>query len=96
MVETIKLDKDDALMVVPPGKLVAIYASDWGFYSEQISLTYDFELVKGWIYGRVVKETDDMIVVAHQVFDSEEGRHVSTIPKSNIFELYELRRVENQ
>jgi hypothetical protein len=62
--------------------LIAVYAT--GGYGDQVPLYYPFELVYGWIYGELVRETADMVVIAHQVFDSGEGRHISTIPKSNI------------
>lgn len=70
--------------------MIAVYASDWGYYGEQVPLYFPFSAVYGWIYGILVSETDDVLVIAHQVFDSGEARHISTITKSSIIERREF------
>lgn len=71
--------------------IVSIQAVDWGMYSEQMSRNHDFQMVTGWVHGEVVKETDDLLVIAHQSFDGGDVRHVVVIPKACI-----LKRVDHK
>lgn len=63
--------------------IVAVYAHDWGCYCEQVDADYKFDLIYGWIIGKLIMENDDMIVLAHHWFDREnQVRHVTTVQKS--------------
>lgn len=64
----------------------SIKAVDWGMYGEQVSRDTDFQLIVGWVHGEVIKETSDLIAIAHQVFDGGDVRHVVVIPKVCILE----------
>lgn len=66
--------------------IVSIYAMDWGTYYDQVSKDIDFKLVKGWVHGQIIKETEDFLAVAQQVFDEGDVRVVVTIPKACILE----------
>ncbi len=70
-------------------KTTSIRAADWGIYSEQLPADHDFQIVTGWIHGHVVKETDEFIALAFQVFDDGGVRHVVTVPKVCILERIE-------
>ena len=61
--------------------IVSIQAVDWGMYAEQVSRDTDFQIIIGWVHGEVIKETADLIVIAHQVFEAGDVRHVVVIPK---------------
>jgi hypothetical protein len=65
---------------------VSIRAVDWGMYSEQVSRDTDFQMVTGWVHGQIIKETEEIIAIAHQVFDAGDVRHVVVIPKVCILE----------
>lgn len=71
-------------------KLIAVYASDWGYYGEQVADYFPFAPVYGWVYGQLLRETEEILVIAHQVFDAGDARHVSTITKSSIIERREF------
>ena len=71
--------------------IVSIYAVDWGTYYEQVSRNTDFKIVKGWVHGQVVKEEEEYLVIAQEVFDEGDVRIVVTIPKVCI-----IRRVDHK
>lgn len=60
----------------------------WGY--KQPFASGDFQTVIGWIHGQIVKETDESIVIAFQVFD-DGVRHVVTIPTECILERIEYQ-----
>lgn len=72
-------------------QVVSIRAVDWGIYGEQMPADSDFQIVTGWIHGQIIKETDEFLAIAFQVFDDGGVRHVATIPKVCI-----LGRIEHQ
>jgi hypothetical protein len=69
--------------------IVSVRAVDWGIYGEQMPADSDFQIVTGWIHGQIIKETDEFIAIAFQVFDDGGVRHVATIPKVCILERIE-------
>lgn len=62
------------------GSVVAIVAVDWGYEGEQLSARYDFKIVYGTIYGRVIVVNDEQITVAMQIFHGGDVRSVLSIP----------------
>jgi hypothetical protein len=70
--------------------IVAIYARDWGVYSEQIDAGHEFGLIYGWVVGRLLREDDEKMVIAHHWFPKEDQvRHTTTVQKSCV-----IRRVD--
>lgn len=71
---------------------MSIKAIDWCYYSDiYYTVDNDFPLIDGEIVGMVVKETDEYIAIAHQLFeDGKKTRHVTSIPKVTIKEIIEL------
>lgn len=69
--------------------IVSVRAVDWGIYGEQMPADHNFAIVTGWIHGQIVKETDEFVAIAFQVFDDGGVRHVATIPKVCILERVE-------
>lgn len=64
--------------------IVAVYATDWGIISEQVPTGHDFAVTVAWVVGLLVKETDDMFVIAHEWFDDGEVRFTTTLPKGTV------------
>lgn len=62
------------------GDVVKVTAVDWGIMHEQISKEADFRIVRGIIYGQVVKVNDNLMTIAPQVFEDEDVRCALTIP----------------
>ena len=77
-------------------EIVAVYASDWGMYAEQISRSHDFKVIRGWVFGELVSETDAHLVIAHHSFEDGDLRHVTTIPKVNIMGRWDFFIDEDQ
>lgn len=73
-------------MTEPRAKLeiVAVYASDWGAYCDQVSRDHEFVMVRGWVVGELVREDDQTLVIAHHSFTGGDLRHVTTIPLANV------------
>ena len=69
--------------------VVAVYASDWGTFGDQVTRDHEFAFVRGWVYGELVAEDADKLVVAHHAFDDDGLRHVTILPKVNV-----LRRLD--
>ena len=70
--------------------IVAVYARDWGCYCAQIEAVHKFELVYGWVIGRLLVEDDEKLVIAHHWFPKEDQvRHTTTVQKSCV-----IRRVD--
>ena len=70
--------------VLSVGNVVCITAHDWGMYNEQVSKDTEFDIVKGKIYGEIVRVFDDGIAIAPQVFADGGVRCVLTVPWSAI------------
>lgn len=62
------------------GDIVAVRAVDWGYEGEQHPATAAFTIVRGTIYGQVIKCNDEWITLAFQVFDGGDVRSVLSIP----------------
>lgn len=77
-------------------EIVAVYASDWGMYSDQVSRDHPFQLVRGWVVGVLVGETPDQLVIAHHSFTDGDLRHVTTIPKVNVLARWDFFIDEDQ
>lgn len=70
--------------------IVAVYARDWAMLSEQMSADHDFGLMWGWVVGRLLREDDEKMVIAHHWFPKEDQvRHTTTVQKSCV-----IRRVD--
>lgn len=70
--------------------LVAVYALDWAGYAEQLERKYPFDVIRGWVFGELLTEDDEKIVIAHQSFDDNGVRHVSVIPAGNVLKRHEF------
>lgn len=70
--------------------VVSLYAMDWGTYYDQMSKDAEFKLVKGWVHGQIVAETDEHLAIAQQVFDEGDVRVVVTIPRMCV-----LKRIDH-
>ncbi len=55
-------------------------AVDWACYNEQASRDYDWQPVRGTIYGEVIAIKDGGVAIAPQVFDGGDVRNVLVIP----------------
>jgi hypothetical protein len=64
-------------------EFVIVQAKDWGHYDSQIDGDFSFEMADGEIFGLLVSEDVDKIVIAHQRFQRQ-LRHVTVVPKSNV------------
>lgn len=63
------------------GDTVAVDAVDWASYNAQrYTATEAFDIVRGRVYGQVVRVTDEMIAVAMQVFEDGGVRNVVALP----------------
>ena len=80
---------------VTVGDIVEVHAIDWGMYSVQLPSTTDFEIVRGRIYGQVVRIADDSITVAPQVFEDDGVRFALALPIVTITSLTVLKKVAN-
>jgi hypothetical protein len=76
------------------GDVVEIIATDWGIFAEQLSANYPFEIVRGWIYGQVIRMTEDGITVAPQVFEAGEVRYALAVPWVTISQITILQHKE--
>ena len=86
-------------VTVKPGKpsvgdIVEVSAVDWGIYAEQLDVTYEFNVVRGRIYGQVVRVTDDSIAVAPQVFSDGGCRYALAIPWGTVTQIVVYGKVE--
>lgn len=66
--------------------IVRVVAKDWNFYGFPVNAnTTEIGLIEGEIYGLLIAEDEEKIVIAHQRFPSENTlRHVSAIPRINV------------
>ncbi len=62
------------------GAVVAVEAVDWGIFNETYQANTNFAVVRGTIYGTVVKCDDELIALAFQVFDDGGLRFVLSVP----------------
>ena len=69
------------------GDIVEICAVDWGIHAEQLSAAYEFDIVRGWLYGQVVRMTDEAITIAPQVFEAGEVRYALAVPWCSISQI---------
>jgi hypothetical protein len=71
-------------------EVVIVQAKDWCYHaSEQRPRTDEYPSIDCFICGMLIHEDDDVVVIAHHWFpDQDEVRHVSTITKSTIVEMY--------
>lgn len=70
--------------------LIAVYARDWGCYCEQIDANHEFTLIYGWVIGKLIREDDEKIIIAHHWFPNEDQlRHTTTVQKSCIIKRHE-------
>jgi hypothetical protein len=76
------------------GDIVELFAVDWGIHAEQLSANYPFEIVRGWIYGQVIRMTEDGITVAPQVFETGEVRYALAMPWVTISQITILQHKE--
>lgn len=75
------------------GDTVAVTAVDWAIHSAQrYEATEAFDVVRGTIYGQVVRATDEMIAVAMQVFDDGGVRCVLALPWVTVEKIVLLER----
>lgn len=70
--------------------VIALHAKDWSGYDEQYAADAEFDLMRGWVVGVLLREDDEKIVIAHHWFmKDKQVRHVTVVQKSCI-----VRRVE--
>ena len=65
------------------GMIVRVVAVDWNRHFYLIApadVEEQVQLARATIYGQIVKLDNDMIAIAHQVFDSGTSREVIAIP----------------
>lgn len=78
-------------------KIVKVIAEDWAQYSNTVEIVYPFQVSKAMVVGFVIKENDEKIVLAHQLFPRDDSvddvRYVTVIPKKMIIEISELKEV---
>jgi len=77
------------------GDVVEICAVDWGIHAEQLSANYEFDIVRGWLYGQVMRMTDDGITLAPQVFAGGDVRCALSIPWACISQITILQHKED-
>ena len=85
-------------MIITKERLVKIKAIDWGFWdsSDGYELTEgSFKPYIGWLYGQVIIETDEYIVLAAEAFEDKRVRKVTSVPKSAVIEIIEFERKEH-
>ena len=68
-----------------------IQAEDWSITDGPIDANHDFNLYKAWVVGFLLKETDNSITLAPELFDDDQVRRCQTIPKSAIKKRIELK-----
>jgi len=73
----------------PERKLVMIYAEDWSIEDGPIDVNHAFSLYRAWLVGFLIRETDDAITMAPELFD-DRVRHAQTIPKTAIRQRIEV------
>jgi hypothetical protein len=61
--------------------IVCIQAVDWAMHHGQVAHDSGFEVVRGWISGFLVEETDEHIALTQQWFNSGDVRQTISIPK---------------
>lgn len=67
--------------------LIAVLAKDWSHYGGQVARDQPFDLISGWVAGLLVSEDDEKIVIAHEVFPTEnEVRHTTVVQKREVIE----------
>jgi len=80
---------------VTVGDIVEVHAVDWGLYQTQVPGTTEFDIVRGRIYGQVVRIADDSITVAPQVFEDDGVRFALALPIVTITNLTVLKKGTN-
>lgn len=78
----------------PLNSIVAVRAVDWGMETEQYPATAGFTIVRGVVYGQVIKCNDEFISVAMQVFDGGDVRFVLSLPWRTVEEVTILEHAE--
>ena len=77
------------------GDVVEISAVDWGIHIEQMSAESAFDIVRAWLYGQVVRMTDDAITIAPQVFAPDDVRFALSVPWVTIGQITILKHAED-
>ena len=72
------MDRSDVPLVC--GQIALIHAVDWGLEVEQLPGNSEFQIVRGRLYGQVVRMTESGITLAPQVFADGSVRCAITIP----------------
>lgn len=70
-----------------PYPMIAVLAYDWTIYEDSSDIRDvidESRLTTAWIYGAYLGESDECIVVGHEVFTRGTARRRESIPKSNI------------
>lgn len=79
------------------GDVVAVTAVDWAIYAAQRYNAHDaFDIVRGTVYGQVVRVNDEMIAVAMQVFDDGGLRQVLALPWVTVEKVVLLEKAERE
>lgn len=79
------------------GDVVAVQAVDWGMVNVQTSVDDPaHRIVRGTIYGQVIRCNDEQITVAPQVFDDGDVRCALTMPWVTVQQVTVLAKGEAQ
>lgn len=68
---------------LPSRRIMAVYAEDWSIEDGPMDIDHAFKLYHAWVVGFLVRETEESITLAPEVFD-DKIRHAQTIPKTAI------------
>jgi len=77
-------------------KLVKVKAVDWGYRDDSDGYEIKeggFTPYIGWLHGQIVEETDDYLAIAHETFENNRVRKVTSIPKSAILERVDFEQI---
>ena len=77
------------------GDVVAVVAVDWGQVQEEVSGLSEFNIVRGTVYGKVIRHSDEGITIAFQVFETGNVRGVLSIPLVCIEKVVILERASS-
>lgn len=75
----------------PKFRMVIAEAIDWSMIFGQHDQDTPYKLTTGWVIGFLVESTDESITIAHTVFDDNDRRMTTTIPRKCIVSLGEVR-----
>lgn len=86
------------MTIIKTERLVKIKAIDWGYWDDANGYEVkegSFKPYIGWLFGKVIEETDDYIAVAHETFEDGRVRKITSVPKSAVEEIIEFERIKN-